>query len=237
LNDWVNTMLGFGATYEQMAIQHFDEPYGDAIKRIVELGPIFRKEQPKLRLILSGMTPFNEVQEIEPYTDIFGFRGAYYYEPFQSYYQKLQKEKGKQVLSFTCSTPVMEMPPLSYWRVRPWLCRRQGMDGMMIFAWAYLVHWEWGQDADVVPPSTRGWEAVRQGMEDYCLLDIIGKERERVKDKDAKLAEEAGALLEDALKNVAVSPGGAVTEEIQAQRVEEHRTKLGEMIVRLKKVQ
>jgi hypothetical protein len=74
-------------------------------------------------------------------------------------------------------------------------------------------------------------------MEDYCLLDIIGKERERVKDKDAKLAEEAGALLEDALKNVAVSPGGAVTEEIQAQRVEEHRTKLGEMIVRLKKVQ
>ena len=236
LNEWVNTMLSFGATYDQIAVQHFDEPYGDAIKKIVELGPVFRKEQPKLRLILSGMTPFNEVQEIEPYTDIFGFRGAYYYEPFKTYYQKLQAEKGKEVLTFTCSTPVMEMPPLSYWRVRPWLCRLQKMDGLMIFAWAYLVHWEWGQNADVVPPPTRGWEAVRQGMEDYCLLDLIEKEAGRVKDRDAGLAAEAKGLLEDALKNVAVAPRGPVTEEVLAGRLEEYRTKIGEMIVELRKV-
>jgi|GEM_PF-1390433 len=233
LDEWVQTLQEMGASYDQIALQHYDEPYGDAIGKIIELGPTIRQRRPELKLVLTGMTPIDEVKQIAPYTDIFGFRGQYSYEPFTSYYAQLQADEDKEIWTFTCGTPVMEMPPISYWRTRPWLCKRYNWDGIMIFCWAYLVHWEWGQNATVGPISTRGYEAIRQGMEDYCLLVRLETEASRIESANAELANEARALLDESLEQVAVAPGPHLTERELGMRLEDYRARIGATIVKL----
>lgn len=235
LNDWVAGVTNAGVALEDLAVQHIDEPYGEAIKKIVELGPVCRKEQPKLKWVLDCMTPIEELKEVAPYCDIYGFRGYVLYEPFKSFLDE-EKKKGKQIWSFTCQCPVADRPPLSYWRMRPWWCYKQNMDGIMIFAWVHLVHFDYGSANHVPAVPTLGYEAIAQGMEDYCLLVMLrdlADQAEKAGKKD--LAEAGRKVLETALAEVVQDSSPTVTEADLAERLDQHRVLIGEQIVALRK--
>lgn len=231
---WVEAVRKAGATLDDVAVQHIDEPYGEAIKKILELGPIVREAQPDLKLVITCMTPFPELQQIAPYCDIYGFRGDVLYEPFKSFLEQEQK-KGKQVWSFTCHTPVADRPPLSYWRMRPWWCFKQGFDGIMINLWSNLVHYDW-RGPHVAPEPTAGYEALTQGMEDYCLLvmlrDLIGEAEKAGKTKESTAAK---AVLDAAVAAVVRKPTAETGEPDLAALLERHRQLIGRQIVALRK--
>jgi len=194
---------------------------------------VFREQQPKLKLMLSCMTPFNELQQIAPFTDVYGFRGDVMYEPFTSFL-KAEQAKGKEVWTFTCGTPVADAPAISYWRQRPWWAFKQGMDGIMIFCWGYLVHWEWGASSHVGPVPTIGYEALAQGMEDYALLDMLRQRIAAARQAGrTEAADAAQTVLDTAIADAVVKTGPKLTEEQLETRLLGARLQVGDALVKL----
>jgi len=234
VSDWAAAVKKAGATLDDVAVQHIDEPYGKAVEKILELGPVARKARPGLKFVVTCMTPFPELKQIAPYCDIYGFRGDQVYEPFKSFLEEEQK-KGKKVWSFTCQTPVADRPPLSYWRMRAWWCFKQGFDGIMINLWSHLVHYDiWGPH--IPPEPTVGYEALTQGMEDYCLFvmlrDLAAQAEKAGKTKEAA---EARAVLDAAMSSVVRKPNADTTEADLAVLLETHRQLIGRQIAATRK--
>jgi len=90
------------------------------------------------------------------------------------------KSTGSTVWTYECEGDAKHQSPLGYYRAQSWLVWRHGLSGIGFWSYCTSRHDPWhvprgGQDylliyqGDGVVTSKR-WEAVRDGIEDYKLL-------------------------------------------------------------------
>lgn len=132
------------------------------------------------------------------------------------FYRSLREEKGKKLWFYQCSGPARLLDPYYYHRLLAWHCFRHGAVGMGFWAYAdtgWSDVWnEYAARRTIYSPvyigedfvvTSKHWEAVREGVEDYeylrMLRDAVGRT------KDSELARKAEKLLREAIEAVAGS--------------------------------
>ncbi|MCK5803405.1 MAG: DUF4091 domain-containing protein, partial [Lentisphaeria bacterium] len=131
---------------------------------------------------------------------------------------RAERAAGRQVWSYVCSGPAKMLSPYSYYRMQAWLALDRGQTG--IGHWAYAdVGWgatgnAWddldasGADYSVVyrgehaPVSSRRWEQISEGVEDYWLVHSLRQACADAPPKRRQAAKDALALCEQAIRDV-----------------------------------
>lgn len=169
----------------------WDEVKGKDVDTCVHLLKLLKEEAPHLRVANTIQCSMPEQKKQFPYVDIWVAAGGYYWN--EKWRDELEKA-GKELWAYTCKTPVRGQDPVGYYRFAGWRAMRARMDGIAVFAWSYLVY-----DLDGELLATRGWEAWRQGIEDWQYWNRLEKEIARLRAAGKTAAADAARARLDEL--------------------------------------
>ena len=215
---WVAHMKELGIDYSQYAMYPVDEP--GLREGLVDLylyyAKLAREADPNILMYTDPVSRIteDELREMLPYVDIWcpnrnGFL-------LDSGAEKLAiiKSSGETLWNYECEGNAKHQSPLGYYRGQAWLAWHHGLTG--IGFWSYCTSsadpWyfpEGTNDYLLVypgdgPVSSKRWEAVRDGVEDYAMLvrlrDAVaeakaaGRAPETVAEAELLLSERASAI-------------------------------------------
>ncbi len=215
---WVQHLKDMGITYDRYAMYPVDEPglSDGLVKMYLDYAKLTREADPQVLMYTDPVYRITEeeLREMLPYVDIWcpnrnGFLLDLSAEKFA-----IIKNSGKQVWTYECDGNAKHLSPLGYYRGQSWLAWRHGLTG--IGFWTYCTSPEDPWFKSSVSPdylmtyqgesvvSTKRWEAVRDGVEDYSMLSVLrdkvakvradSAKQEAVKKADALLGERAFAI-------------------------------------------
>jgi hypothetical protein len=208
---WVQHLKEMGISYDRYAMYPVDEP--GLSDGLVELylcyAKLTREADPQVQMYTDPVHRITEeeLREMLPYVDIWcpnriGFlldAGAEKWE--------IIKNSGAQLWTYECEGNAKHQSPLGYYRGQSWLAWRHGLTG--IGFWTYCTSSEDPWFKSSVSPdylmtyqgesvvSTKRWEAVRDGIEDYSMLTVLRNALEQARADTSKLEaiKKAEALL------------------------------------------
>ncbi len=189
LRAWVQHLQELGVGYENYALYPIDEPglNEGLVEAFINYAKPIREVDAKVQIYTDpvGRATLQELQAMTPYVNIWcpnrnGFllhQGA----------EKLAflKSTGKKVWTYECEHNAKHQSPLGYYRAQSWLTWSRGLTG--IGFWSYCTHnknpWfmpDGGHDYLLIYSgngvvSSKRWEAIRDGIEDYGLLVQLQK--------------------------------------------------------------
>jgi len=189
IDAWVKHLLDMGLTYNDFAFYPIDEPglreglvddyisYAKPIRELDERIQIYT--DPVARASMS------DLKKMAPFVDIWcPNRNGYLLHDGG---EKLDfiKSTDATVWTYECEGDAKHQSPLGYYRAQSWLVWRHGLTGIGFWSYCTSRHDPWyvprgGQDylliyqGDGVVSSKR-WEAVRDGIEDYDMLTQLQK--------------------------------------------------------------
>jgi len=181
---WVKHLLDMGLTYDDFAFYPVDEPglHQGLVERVVALAKPIKEVDAKIKMYTDpvGQAGMADLKKMAPYIDIWcPNRNGYLLNEGG---EKLDfiKSTGAAVWTYECEGDAKHQSPLGYYRAQSWLVWRHGLTGIGFWSYCTSSHDPWfvprgGQDylliyqGDGVVTSKR-WEAVRDGMEDYNVL-------------------------------------------------------------------
>lgn len=190
LDDLVAHLAGQGFDTNHFALYPFDEPGGvgwKAIDQVVAFGKAARTANPSVMIYVDGGGELPMFQALAPYIDI--WCPGVYMLPEQTPLMDLVRHTGKMVWSYNCaygySRPVgpnlKNMNLVADYRNAALFAFRHGATGLGF--WCYNLGADpWGRtDAEYPlvypgrskPVTSRRWEAVREGIEDYRILAAL----------------------------------------------------------------
>jgi outer membrane protein assembly factor BamB len=207
LDELVTHMAGAGFDTKHFALYPFDEPGGTGwspINQIVELGKLVRAINPEVMMYVDGGGELSMFQAIAPYIDV-------WCPPINMLTEKtpvmdVVRKHGKMLWSYDCgygySRPVganlKNMNLVGNYRNAALFAFRHNATG--IGYWCYNLGGDpWGRvDMEYMlvypgrtkPITSRRWEAVREGIEDYRIAAALRK----------RLAEDAGGSVSAAAR-------------------------------------
>lgn len=206
LDELVGHMAAAGFDTNHFALYPFDEPGGvgwNLINRLAEFGKVVRATNPNVMIYVDGGGELPMFQAIAPYIDI--WCPGIYMLPEKTPLMDLVRKTGKILWSYNCaygySRPVgpnlKNMNLIGDYRAAALFAFRHGSTG--IGFWCYNQGPDpWGRiDMEYAlvypgrtrPVTSRRWEAVREGIEDYRILASL---RKRLTAEDSvKLPEDA----------------------------------------------
>lgn len=210
---WVQHLKDMGISYDRYAMYPVDEPgLSDGLVTLyLDYAKLTRKADPKVQMYTDPVHRITEeeLQRMVPYVDIWcpnrnGFLLDIGAEKFA-----IIKNSGSQVWTYECDGNAKHLSPLGYYRGQSWLAWRHGLTG--IGFWTYCTSSEDPWFKSSVSPdylmtyqgesvvSSKRWEAVRDGIEDYSMLTVlrghVSKARGDSKKQDA--VKKAETLLGD----------------------------------------
>lgn len=207
----------------------WDEVKGKDVDTCVHLLKLLKEEAPHIRLANTIQCSMAEQKKLFPYIDVWVAAGGYYWNA--KWADELRKA-GKELWGYTCSTPVRGMNPLGYYRFAGWRAMKARMDGISFFAWSYLVY---QFDDEII--TNRGWEAWRDGVEDWQVWHTLRKQIARIRklgrEDEAKNAEKLEQELLDKLFKLGTHPKDSPE---LAEQLEATRHAFAEEIIRLQKI-
>jgi hypothetical protein len=192
LDGMVSHLAGFGFDTNHFALYPFDEPGGagwNAVNQLVEFGKLVRAANPRMMIYVDGGGELPMFQAMAPYIDI--WCPGIYMLPEKTPLMDLVRKTGKMLWSYNCaygySRPVgpnlKNMNLIGDYRAAALLAFRHGATG--IGFWCYNLGGDpWGRiDMEYMlvypgsrkPVTSRRWEAVREGIEDYRILVALRK--------------------------------------------------------------
>jgi outer membrane protein assembly factor BamB len=201
----VSHMAEMGFDTQHFALYPIDEPGGagwEAVNRFVSFGEMVRAANPEIMMYVDGGGELPMFEAMAPYVDI--WCPGIYMLPEDSPVMSLVRNGGKTIWSYNCgysyARPVganlKHVNIIAEYRAAALFAFRYGATG--IGFWCYnagedpwtRVELEYalvypGKDE---PVTSRRWEAVREGIEDYRILTAL---RQRLDEKDG------GTLAED----------------------------------------
>ena len=184
----------------------WDEVKAKNVDLCVHLLKILREEAPRMKIANTIQCSKSEQKKQFPYVDAWVAAGGFYWDA--KWADELRKA-GKELWAYTCRTPVRAQNPLGYYRMAGWRAIKARMRGISFFAYSYLIY---DIDGEVVP--TRGWEAWREGVEDWQHWNRLQKEITRVRkagrEKEATKAERAVAEAIDAVFKFGTHPKDSI---------------------------
>ena len=205
---WIKHLKNMGINYDQYAFYPVDEPgLNDVnVDRLIAYGKAMREADPQAHIYTDpvGGASMDDLKKMTPYVDIWcPNRNGYLLKEGGDKLAYI-KSTGKTVWTYECIGNAKHLSPLGYYRAQAWLSWHHGLTGMGF--WSYCTS---SADPWYVPEGTRDylliyqgegvvsskrWEAIRDGVEDYGILDRLRSAVDKAKGKAP------AAIIKDAEK-------------------------------------
>ncbi len=187
IGKWIEHLKSLGVTYEHYAFYPIDEPglHNGLVERFVSLSKLIREVDPNAQIYTDpvGRASLSDLKKMSPYVDIWcPNRNGYLLNEGQDKLAFI-KSTGKTVWTYECIGNAKHLSPLGYYRAQAWLIWHYGLSGMGF--WSYCTS---SADPWYVPQGTldylliyqgqgvvssKRWEAIRDGVEDYGILSVL----------------------------------------------------------------
>lgn len=188
LRAWVAHLQELGVAYDGFALYPVDEPgLSDGLVDLyLRMAKLAREADPNIRMYTDpvGRITEDELKEMLPYVDIWcPNRRGLVLDKTNAAKLEIIRNSGKTVWTYECDSNVKHQSPLGYYRAQAWLAWHLGLTG--IGFWTYCTSQDdpWflptlRHDYLLVYPgngvvSSKRWEAVRDGVEDYSMLAAL----------------------------------------------------------------
>ena len=264
LKAWLEHLKDMGVTYDQYAFYPVDEPglRVGTVDLLIAYGKAIREVDPKAQIYTDpvGGATMEELKSINPYVDIWCPKREGFL--LNEGHDKLAylKSTGKTTWTYECYGNAKHLSPLGYYRSQSWLSWHYGLTG--IGFWSYCTS---SADPWFAPEGTsdylliyqgngvvssKRWEAIRDGIEDYGMLSELKNAVDLSKDKSClEFVEGAKTLLKDDAFEIArycgwdeygMEPGiGGMKElrqieDIRWNKIKKVRRKISELLGELK---
>ena len=218
LKAWIGHLKGMGVTYDQYAFYPVDEPglSTGLVDLFISLAKSIREVDPEALIYTDPVAraTMEELKRMSPYVDIWcPNRSGYLLKEGQDKLAYL-KSTGKTVWTYECMANAKHQSPLGYYRSQAWLVSHYGLTGMGFWSYCtssadpwftpegtldYLLIY---QGNGVV--SSKRWEAIRDGIEDYGILNELKNGISRsTNNPGSSIVKEAKTLLETGAFDIA----------------------------------
>lgn len=188
LRAWVKHLAELGVGYDGFALYPVDEPglSNGLVDTYLRFARLAREADPRIQMYTDpvGQITEEELRRMLPYVDIWcPNRAGLVLDEKNAAKLDLIKQSGKAVWMYECDDNAKHQSPLGYYRAQAWLAWRHQMTG--IGFWSYCTSQDdpWfvpklRYDYLLVYPgngvvSSKRWEAVRDGIEDYGMLTLL----------------------------------------------------------------
>lgn len=202
LRAWVKHLAAMGVGYDGFALYPVDEPglSQGLVTAYLRHAKVAREADPRIRMYtdpVGGITE-EELRDMLPYVDIWcPNRAGLVLDANNRAKLEIIKYSGKEVWMYECADNAKHQPPLGYYRGQAWLAWSHRLTGIGFWSYCTSADDPWfvpqqRYDYLLVYPgqgvvSSKRWEAVRDGIEDYALLAALRE----------KLEAAGGAVLAD----------------------------------------
>ncbi len=188
LRAWVAHLKELGVSYDGFALYPVDEPgLSDGLVELyLRMAKLAREADPNIQMYTDpvGRITEDELRDMLPYVDIWcPNRRGLILDKTNTAKLDIIKNSGATVWTYECDSNAKHQSPLGYYRAQAWLAWHHGMTG--IGFWSYCTSQDdpWflptlRHDYLMVYPgdgvvSSKRWEAVRDGIEDYSMLTVL----------------------------------------------------------------
>ena len=237
---WIEELLSrarsLGYKDEDFIFMFSDETRGKTVDYYVKFGKFFREKFPQIKVYNcnGGKTTFSDIKRLDPYVDIWDLCHSY---TFRKEYSEFVKSTGKPfwVCGFFLGQP-LGTGCYEKFRMQPWLVWKYQLDGFDFWAYNFWVGdpYDYSDSSSACmvypgedgPVTSRRWEALREGWDDYKYLYLLDKMIKE--EKNQEKAKEAKMLLEEAEKEVMKNP-------TNYQLADYYRERIAKEIMKLKK--
>ena len=219
LKAWFDHLRAMGIDYDNFALYPIDEPGlrpGLVDKFIAYAKPI-REVDAKVQIYTDPVARASmaDLKKMAPFVDIWcPNRNGYLLDKGA---EKLAfiKSTGKTVWTYECEGNAKHQSPLGYYRGQAWLVWHHGLSGIGFWSYCTSRFDPWfvpagGQDYLLIYQgngvvSSKRWEAVRDGIEDFSMLTQLKKAVQKASGKKALAAEvkKANRILKTEASTVA----------------------------------
>ena len=187
LRAWVRHLAELGVGYDGFALYPVDEPglSEGLVNLYLRAAKLAREADPKILLYTDPVARItvDELQSMLPYVDIWcPNRGGLILQKINVEKLNIIKNSGKPVWTYECDANVKHQSPLGYYRGQAWLAWHHGITGIGFWTYCTSPDDPWFKppihDYMLVYPGTgvvssKRWEAVRDGVEDYSMLTML----------------------------------------------------------------
>ncbi|NLP10615.1 PQQ-binding-like beta-propeller repeat protein, partial [bacterium] len=189
LRVWVQHLQELGVGYENYALYPIDEPglNEGLVEAFIQYAKPVREVNPSVQIYTDPVerATLQELQKMAPYVDIWCPNRNGYLLHQGAEKLAFLKSTGSTVWTYECEGNAKHQSPLGYYRAQSWLTWFRGLTG--IGFWSYCTHnknpWfmpDGGHDYLLIYSgrgvvSSKRWEAIRDGIEEYGLLVQLQK--------------------------------------------------------------
>ncbi|NIA12951.1 MAG: PQQ-binding-like beta-propeller repeat protein [Nitrospiraceae bacterium] len=184
---WIRHLKKLGFGYDSFAFYPVDEPgvhEGKLVEVLLKWAEAARQADPHIRMFANpgANLSLETYARMGEYIDLWSMG---YLPKFPTELLDYMHSVGEECWHYTCSHDAKHLSPLGYYRGQAWLVWHFGHTG--IGFWTYFnagsdpwfmpasgADYEMVYQGDGVVVSKR-WEAVRDGIEDYGMLDMLRK--------------------------------------------------------------
>ena len=229
---WTDHLAQSGITPKDILFQPFDEPEGRRLEFFKAACAVLKRTAPEWDVLttVSEYTPeaLREQAEILKIM-VLDYKDVQRMSP--EAHQAVRKS-GREIWTYRCR-PIMQMEPYGYFRVSHWQTWAWGYNGFGFFYSARRMYsprdnvyspFYFGADG---PLPSRGWQAFWRGTRDWTYLaelrDRIKAARQEGRQEDAN---EAEAVLEEAVAKVTGAPDNAALADRWRERLLDQLVKL-----------
>ncbi|MCK5458125.1 MAG: hypothetical protein KAI45_13435, partial [Melioribacteraceae bacterium] len=256
---WIKHLKELGYGYDNFAFYPVDEPgleNGKKVNQFMKWAKLVRDIDPSIRIYANPAEQItkDQLKEMNPYVDIWTPHQTHLFPKKELNY--IQSTNGL-LWNYECLENAKNLSPLGYYRGQAWMSWSYGHTGIGFYTY-YQGRNFWFQpesgfeyamiyEGKGVVTSKR-WEAVRDGVEDYTLLYALKNaidtaEKSRVKnelvEKSKNVLNHKAAVIAKFIDNNKVNKtDGAVARKIADKRwkkITEIRTDIAELLVQLQK--
>jgi hypothetical protein len=188
LRAWVKHLAELGVGYDGFALYPVDEP-GLSVGLVdlyLRMAKLAREADPKILMYTDPVERItaDELRSMLPYVDIWcpNRTGLVLTEASKDKLDIILNS-GKPVWTYECAGNVKHQSPIAYYRAQAWLAWQHGITGIGFWTYCTTPDNPWFlpsiyTEYMLVYPgkevvSSKRWEAVRDGVEDYGLLAAL----------------------------------------------------------------
>lgn len=217
---WVAHLKELGVDYDGFALYPVDEPglSDGLVERHIAMAKLAREADPDILLYTDPVARIglDELEELLPYVDIWcPHRNGLILDESNTEKFELILKHGKIIWTYECDDNAKHHSPIGYYRTQAWLAKSCGLTGIGFWSYCTSVDDPWFRpgirhDYLLVYPGTdvvtsKRWEAVRDGIEDFTLLDLLTQKAEEA---TGALKEEVQTFLKERVDAIARFCGG-----------------------------
>ncbi len=219
MREWVEHLQDMGISYDQYAMYPVDEPglNEGLVERYLFYAKLTREADPQVQMYTDPVKRITkeELTEMLPYVDIWCPNRIGFLLDVGADKLAIMKSSNVQYWNYECEGNAKHQSPLGYYRGQSWLAWHHDLTGIGFWSYCTSRADPWFKPHDTQDylmtyqgdgvVSSKRWEAVRDGIEDYSMLTVLRDVLKQAKAEgaDQDLVDHAESLLESRASSIA----------------------------------